>query len=93
MADFVLPEHLLHEELGIRNDLHLGRPFFVGDGESVEQAGVFGHVVGRASEVAGDFDDVAGGGLHVHAVAGRPGIAAGGAVDECNDFQDEGLSV
>ena len=93
MLDAVDAEHLLHEELGIRNDLDLASALGIRNFQSFEQARVFGDVVRRAAEVAADFDDLAGVGGDVDAVAGRAGIAPRRAVDEGRELQDVGRSM
>ena len=90
MLDPIDAEHLLHQELRVGDDLDFPGPFLMRDFERLEQARVFGDVVRRAAEGATDFNDVAGVGGDVNAVAGRAGIAPRRAVDECRELQDVG---
>lgn len=92
MTHLVNAEHLLHEELGVGDDLDFARPLRVRGLESFEQTRVLGNVVGSPTEETGDLDDLALVGFQVDAVAGGAGIAPGRAVDECRDLQDVGRS-
>jgi hypothetical protein len=93
MLDPVDAEHLFHQQLGIRHDLHLARSLGIRYFERFEQAGVFGDVVGGAAEVAADLDDLAGVGGDVDAVTRRAGVAPRRAVDEGRELQGVGLSM
>lgn len=93
MLDPVNAQHLLYQQLGIRNDLDLARPLRIRDFEGLEQSRVLGDVVGRAAEVAADLDDLTTVGSDVDAVTGRAGVAPRRAVDEGRELQDVGLST
>src|SRR5207253_8885702 len=72
--------------------LDVGRAFCTRDRKRLQQDRVLRDVVSGGAKIAGDFDDVAGVGRHVDAVAGRTRIAARRAIDIGGHLQDGGLS-
>src|SRR5206468_1144173 len=86
MLHAVPAEHLLHQQERIGNDLDLGGPFGLRDGERLEETGVLRDIVRRRAEVAADLDDLAGIRGHVDAVTCWAGITARCTVDKGCDF-------
>ena len=82
----VVAEHLLHEQQRIGADVQRAVPVRARPFERGEQAAILGDVVGRdADRLAELLDERAVGLLDADAVAGRPGIAPGAAVDVGDD--------
>jgi hypothetical protein len=81
---FVLPAHLLDQQLGIALDANRAHAVRFRIIQRGDQPIVFGDVVGHAADVFLQLgDDFATSIADGHAVSSRPGIAARGAVNVC----------
>ena len=74
VLDFPAPTHLLDNEFGVHEHLHLGGPEVAGGLQSVKQSAVFGDVVGSGTHVIGDAGQHRARGIVEH----RPGACDAG---------------